>query len=207
MFRGVFLILEKKQNWAWFSLIKRNASDMVKIKKKEKGVNFRTIYGENIKLLLEKRERIINVTIVKSTYFSVYKRCLILLIVAILNLLSLILHILNVHIITGIFILALLELYRLCVIIKEENVVVVKNLGFHLTARYVIGIKSIFIPWEQVQTVFINEVIFRQKVIYVLSLLTKDVDANEKLVPVFFDTLPRLECLKMIYKSLKELEE
>ncbi|KAJ8953035.1 hypothetical protein NQ314_007409 [Rhamnusium bicolor] len=179
---------------------------MVRIKKKEKSANYKTITGENIKLNLEKNEKILKITIFNSSYPSTYRRGVILLVISVLNLLCLILNIFSVKIITGIFITLSIVLYNLYATVKEENLVVVKDLGFQLTTKYLLGVKIIFIPKEQVQKIFINEVIFRHKVIYLLSLLTKEMHINDQLVPLFFDTLPRLACIKLIYKNLKTLE-
>ncbi|KAJ8985945.1 hypothetical protein NQ317_010702 [Molorchus minor] len=85
----------------------------------------------------------------------------------------------------------------------REELILVKNLGIQLTTKYTTGLKTVFIPFEQIRRIFINEVIYRSRVIYVLSLLTKDTDVTEKLVPLFFNTLPRIDCLKVIYKKFK----
>jgi hypothetical protein len=96
----------------------------------------------------------------------------------------------------------------------------VHSLGYQVTSKYIIGQRDLFIPWNQVQSIFINEVIIRvsnsththstfiyyvylqHKVIYLLTILTKE-EGGEKLIPLFAELQPRLKHLELICKHLK----
>ncbi|XP_018578583.1 uncharacterized protein LOC108916768 [Anoplophora glabripennis] len=180
---------------------------MVKIKKKEKTAIFKSAFGTNIKLDILIKDSILKITVLRSVQSEICKRGIILGILVVWSLLSLVLNIFNTKLITAIIIGIFLDLCRLCTSIKEESILTIRGLGFQVTTKYIIGVKTIFIPEEQVQNIFINEVIFRNRVIYVLSLLTKDTINRENLIPLFFETLPRLASLKIIYKHLKAIQE
>lgn len=42
-----------------------------------------------------------------------------------------------------------------------ESLIMVHSLGYQVTSKYVGGQRDLFIPWNQVQSIFINEVIIR----------------------------------------------
>lgn len=91
---------------------------MVKIKKKEKLAIFKSIIGTTIKLDILIKNRVLKIT-VKSIYSEICRRGVLLVILSVCNVLSLILNILNPKLITAIFIVILLDLYRLCTSVKE----------------------------------------------------------------------------------------
>ncbi|CAG9764052.1 unnamed protein product [Ceutorhynchus assimilis] len=92
--------------------------------------------------------------------------------------------------------------------IREEEVLIVKGLGYQIKRKYFLKNTSIFIPYEQVQNVFINEVILRHKVIYILNFLVKgDEEKRPKIVPLFRDILPRLDCLEVIFRNIKYFQD
>jgi hypothetical protein len=65
----------------------------------------------------------------------------------------------------------------------------VHSLGYQVTSKYIIGQRDLFIPWNQVQSIFINEVIIRvsntthTQYIYLLGLFT----AQSNLFVDYFD--------------------
>ncbi|KAL3288906.1 hypothetical protein HHI36_003351 [Cryptolaemus montrouzieri] len=87
--------------------------------------------------------------------------------------------------------------------IIEESFISVEPLGYQLITKYVLGQKSEFIPYERVQNMFINEVIFKQKIIYILTILAKESN-GEILIPLFTGCKPRLKCLEFIYKAFSQ---
>lgn len=58
------------------------------------------------------------------------------------------------------------EIYIYCFIffikiVFSEKVLIIKGFGCHISKKHLIGKRTIFIPYEQIEKVFINEVIFR----------------------------------------------
>lgn len=92
---------------------------MVKIKKKEKFAIFKSVVGTTIKLDILVKGRILKITVFKSIYSEACRRCVLLIILAICNIIILILNIINPKLITAIFIIILLDLYRLCTSVRE----------------------------------------------------------------------------------------
>ncbi|KAJ8925773.1 hypothetical protein NQ315_009621 [Exocentrus adspersus] len=182
-------------------LLENHEAGMVKIKKKEKPATIKNISGSNIKLNILVNDSLLKAAI--SNSYSRHKKCFSLIVLALFGFFSSILNVLSVKTIIPIVLILVLDLYRIISTINEENLVLVRGLGFQLTTKYMVGSKTVFIPQEQVQTVFINECIFRNKVVYVLCLYTKDKN-EEKLIPLFTGILPRLPCLKVIYQQIKE---
>ncbi|XP_015837486.1 uncharacterized protein LOC103314747 [Tribolium castaneum] len=101
---------------------------------------------------------------------------------------------------TAIFLIILS--YQFLGVVYEESLVMVHSLGYQVTSKSLVGQTDLFIPWNQVQSIFINEVIVRHKVIHLLTILTKE-KGKEKLIPLFLDLQPRLKHLEIICKHLK----
>ncbi|KAG5863339.1 hypothetical protein JTB14_000248 [Gonioctena quinquepunctata] len=178
---------------------------MVKIKKKEKSTNFRSIDGNTLKLYVEDKPVLLRVVIFNS-YKPLYKKCIVLLFLVSIELTSLIFNFGSLYVIIVILFIILLG-YRICYTAIEENLVIVKGLGINVETKYIMGSKSQFIPQEQVQNIFINEVILRSKVIYMLTLLTIDGKTKENLFPLFEGTLPRLGLLTVVYNLIRKFNE
>ncbi|XP_044264138.1 uncharacterized protein LOC123010972 [Tribolium madens] len=92
--------------------------------------------------------------------------------------------------------------YHFLGLVYEESLVMVHSLGYHISSKSFVGQKDLFIPWNQVQSIFINEVIVRHKVIHLLTILTRE-KGEEKLIPLFLELQPRLKHLELICKHLK----
>ncbi|CAH1100545.1 unnamed protein product [Psylliodes chrysocephalus] len=174
---------------------------MAPVDVKPKYLNFRNINGNEVRLYINEAPSCLQVTIF-SCQKNLYQKCICLFITAILNSVLLLYNIVTINVILGILIIILLLLYTVCVTTVEENLVIIKDFGIEISKRNVISTKKVFYPQEQVKRVFINEVIFRRKVLFVMTLLLNDLE-NDKLVPLFVDTLPQLELLKVTYSHIK----
>ncbi|KAH1006344.1 hypothetical protein HUJ05_007090 [Dendroctonus ponderosae] len=69
--------------------------------------------------------------------------------------------------------------------VREENLLIVKGLGYQTCSKFAFRKTALYIPYEQVQKVFINEVILRHKVVHVLSLIVHEGSNQQKLIPLF----------------------
>jgi len=91
--------------------------------------------------------------------------------------------------------------------VSEEKLLLVNGLGYQISKKFVIRSSTTFIPYERVQTVFINEVILRHRVIYILSLMVQEDGEHPKLVALFEHIMPKLDCLEVMYRSIKRFED
>nr|CAH0102510.1 unnamed protein product [Daphnia galeata] len=89
-------------------------------------------------------------------------------------------------------------------IIPTESLLVVKTVGLQITTIFASGRKSAkFISWERIQGVVINETITMHQVLFYLAILLKyGHGTTTEILPIFQHSLPRLDCLKKIYKSI-----
>lgn len=59
-----------------------------------------------------------------------------------------------------------------------EEVLIVKHVGYQITSKSLFGKSTEFIPYERVQTVFINEVILRVSLFYSLMWSVKQLSCS-----------------------------
>ncbi|XP_023016498.1 uncharacterized protein isoform X2 [Leptinotarsa decemlineata] len=149
---------------------------MVKIKKKEKYSNFKNINGHHLKLYIDYKPISLKVVVLNSTK-ALYKECTALGLFLGLDIvfLGLSAEPLNIIVVLCIFLLC----YRICITAMEENLVIIKGLGIHIKTKYIVGSRTLFIPQEKVQNIFINEVILKE-------------------------TLPRLGMLTVVYSFTRK---
>lgn len=96
--------------------------------------------------------------------------------------------------------------HKLTSILKSENLLVVKNVGYQIEVNYLFGKKRTFISWPSVESIFINEVISMQRVLFMLTIKTwLEEEKKHKLFPLFQMTSPRLRDIKDVYRLLKLL--
>lgn len=83
-------------------------------------------------------------------------------------------------------------------LIREESVIIMKDFGVQLKARYWLGReKNIFIDNDAIDSVLLHEVIVGSEVHFQVAYLLR----NEKLVPAFNYCHPGLEILQKIYAA------
>ncbi|KAF7274879.1 hypothetical protein GWI33_012459 [Rhynchophorus ferrugineus] len=113
----------------------------------------------------------------------------------------------NTFVITGVLIVLFYVAYiHLCTIL-EENITAIKGFGYQIKAKGRLKDSSIFIPYAIVQHIFLNEVIIKNRVIFLATFLTKNEKGEDKLVPLFTSTVPKLDCLKILYQELVTLHK
>nr|CAH7745935.1 unnamed protein product [Callosobruchus chinensis] len=151
---------------------------MVRYRKKEKSTTFESISGNKLQLYLERKGAAVKIRLTNTGYDAWFRKSILLLGIALLNLLCLLYDIITKNIIVAVFFGALYTFLRLFYIVREESLVMVCDLGMHLETTYLLNKDTKFIPFERVQRIFINEVILREQ-------------------------LPRLNCLEVIYKNIR----
>ncbi|XP_072400086.1 uncharacterized protein [Diabrotica undecimpunctata] len=176
---------------------------MDEIKEKNKYTEFKDINGNPINLHVQEISHCVKITIVNCRK-GLYRKCIIIFIIASLDLICLVFNIFSINVIFTILCLVLMYLYSACNITTEESLVLIKDVGIEISSKQVVGVRKMFFPREQVQKIFINEVIFRNKVLFMLTLFVRDFKNNEKLVPLFTDILPQLAVLKIVYKHIRQ---
>ncbi|XP_033115915.1 phosphatidylinositol N-acetylglucosaminyltransferase subunit H-like isoform X2 [Anneissia japonica] len=98
-------------------------------------------------------------------------------------------------------------LYILFCKVKDETIVLLPSIGIQLQKCSAFGQHSTeFIPYDIVKDVVINEAISMYKVIYYLVVLVNSPtsDSEESVIPVFTNSLPRLDILRVIYNICQE---
>ncbi|VEN57849.1 unnamed protein product [Callosobruchus maculatus] len=151
---------------------------MVKYRKKEKSTTFESINGNKLQLYLEKKDAVVKIRLSNTGYDAWFRKSILLLGIALLNLFCLLYEIISKKIIVAMFFGALYTFFRLFYIVREESLIIVSDLGMQLETMYLLNKNTKFIPFERVQRIFINEVILREQ-------------------------LPRLNCLEVIYKNIR----
>lgn len=103
-------------------------------------------------------------------------------------------------------VLCLLLVVKLRRRVKEESLLVMRSLGLQTTTTFVTGRQeSRFINKENIEDVVISEAISMHSVIFYLVILLHNVDSKApSLVPLFQNTMPRLDALKMVYRGIHD---
>ncbi|CAH0551902.1 unnamed protein product [Brassicogethes aeneus] len=170
---------------------------MDNIMKKTKN-QFNNIDGKPINLNIVKNNNCTLISI--EHHHDIRNSAILLLVIVIFNFICLLKNVFGIFIISSIFILSIFYLFLLLQTVLSENIVIVNNLGYQISTNYLIGSKTAFMPYELVEKIFINEVIYHQKVLFVLTVMISDASkTNNTLVPLFLDSKPRLDVLKQIY--------
>ncbi|XP_055716084.1 uncharacterized protein LOC129809945 [Phlebotomus papatasi] len=89
-------------------------------------------------------------------------------------------------------------------VVESETVTFVKHFGLHKITEYSRKrVENRLIPTHSIHDIIINEVIQRQRVIFMLQILLQpETTVNERLLSIFEKTQPNLQCLEFIYKLL-----
>ncbi|KAL7641866.1 UNVERIFIED_CONTAM: hypothetical protein RMT77_007740 [Armadillidium vulgare] len=104
---------------------------------------------------------------------------------------------------SAIFIQLLILAYRIHVKVISEILLIVYGLGIQSTTEFYTGkYKTKFIPWCSIKDIVIPETVTMQQVVYFMAILLKSNDCceDEKLVPIFLNSWPRLKSLVEIYR-------
>lgn len=90
--------------------------------------------------------------------------------------------------------------------VKEESLLVMRSLGLQTTTTFVTGRQeSRFFNRENIEDVVISEAISMHSVIFYLVILLHNMDSKvPNLVPLFKNTMPRLDALKMVYRGIHD---
>lgn len=106
----------------------------------------------------------------------------------------------------SLIVLCLLLVVKLRRRVKEESLLVMRSLGLQTTTTFVTGRQeSRFINSENIEDVVISEAISMHSVIFYLVILLHNVDSKvPSLVPLFQNTMPRLDALKMVYRGIHD---
>ncbi|XP_075556028.1 phosphatidylinositol glycan anchor biosynthesis class H isoform X2 [Dermacentor variabilis] len=106
----------------------------------------------------------------------------------------------------SLIVLCLLLVVKLRRRVKEESLLVMRSLGLQTTTTFVTGRQeSRFINSESIEDVVISEAISMHSVIFYLVILLHNVDSKvPSLVPLFQNTMPRLDALKMVYRGIHD---
>lgn len=143
---------------------------------------YMNIYGQIIHLTLTRKDNVLGVTLAKNS--NIRFHFIILILTIVLNSISFKLNFISSTTFSVIVLIAVLYIYIRSGSIREESLIAIEPLGYQLNTKYIIGQKSTFIPFENVENIFINEVIFKQKIIYLLTILTKGSN-SDMLIPLF----------------------
>ncbi|KAK9874035.1 hypothetical protein WA026_002388 [Henosepilachna vigintioctopunctata] len=169
------------------------------IKKCQTSETFLNIYQDKIYVSIKRQNNAMGVTVRRNS--KIYLHFIIFILLFLTNVTSFVFNLISTALFSIVFIVLTLSFYIKLGCIIEETLIIIKPLGYQLSTKYLMGQKSKFIPYEKVQNVFINEVIFKQKIIYLLTILAKE-SSGEILLPLFEGCKPRLSCLEFIYKVL-----
>ncbi|CAH1116526.1 unnamed protein product [Phaedon cochleariae] len=169
---------------------------MAEIKKKERQNEFCSIKGHELAVNIEETPIYLKVAIT-SPYKSLCNKCMGLFLLVTIDAVFLLGKLTPMYIIVGFLIISIILMINVCWTSIEETVVIIKGLGVQIETKYVLGSKSNFIPQEEVQTVFINEVIYRNRVLFMLTFLITNGNTKEILIPLFVESLPHLPLLKL----------
>ncbi|XP_056638794.1 uncharacterized protein LOC130446508 [Diorhabda sublineata] len=164
---------------------------------------FKDINGNLLKLHVQEVSQCLKIRIIHCGP-TIYQRCTIIFIIASIDMILLLVNIVSISIILAILCFVLILTYTVCNMTIEENLVVIKDIGIEIAKIKVVGVKRDFFPHEQVQNVFINEVIYRNKVLFVLTLLISGLKKSQ-LVPLFTETFPQLALLKTVFNYMKRI--
>ncbi|XP_059621651.1 uncharacterized protein LOC132265144 isoform X2 [Phlebotomus argentipes] len=98
--------------------------------------------------------------------------------------------------------LVLIPLYLHLHVIESESVTFIRQFGLQNTVKYCSGrVKNRLIPMHSIHDIIINEVIQKQRVIFILQVLLEQ-ETKETIFSLFEQTQPNLLCLEFIYNLL-----
>merc|ERR1712000_143456 len=99
-------------------------------------------------------------------------------------------------IVTGLFVIRLIWK---AMSVKEEKLIVIRELGVHINTRYWSGKEtSLFIEKERIKAVVINEGIRLYNVITYMAFIVKDED---RLICAFENIFPRMDVILSMYRE------
>ncbi|CAG9865432.1 unnamed protein product [Phyllotreta striolata] len=172
----------------------------------EKYANFRDVNGNKLRLYMNEVSTCKQISIL-SDQRGLYKQSIFLFATAIIALVLLEYNLVRIELIVGILFFTIICSYSICTATIEESLLIVEGLGIEINKRNAISTKKLFLPKERIKMIFINEVILRRKILFILTILLRDVDCD-KLIPLFIETLPELKLLKNVlnYVQYKKSE-
>ncbi|KAF2879943.1 hypothetical protein ILUMI_26231 [Ignelater luminosus] len=165
----------------------------------------RNLSGNSILLkITEHDNKALEIIVNYVTENSLHRKWILLLLVIFLNVYSLMYEILSTNYCVVIYVIVLFIIYNIVFTVRQERVLIVEPVGYQIEVHYVFGKSTNFIAWENIKSVFINEVVSKQRVIFIITILTKDTakDASA-IIPLFTRTMPRLTCLEAIYQHIQ----
>uniref|UniRef100_A0A1L8D9J7 Putative conserved plasma membrane protein n=1 Tax=Nyssomyia neivai TaxID=330878 RepID=A0A1L8D9J7_9DIPT len=100
--------------------------------------------------------------------------------------------------------LILLPFYLHRKVVESESITFIRHFGIQKRVKYSENrMENRLIPAHAIQDIIINEVIHRQRVIFVLQLLLEG-STDVQVLSLFEFTKPNLPCLEFIYKTLHD---
>ncbi|KAK4885056.1 hypothetical protein RN001_001327 [Aquatica leii] len=110
----------------------------------------------------------------------------------------------SIYVSIVLILVTLYKLYLTMYSVRFERLIVAEKLGFQVEIHYNYGCIVKYIAWEQIKSILINEVISKQRVIFMLALLVRNtVEDDDSIIPLFTNVMPRLECLETIYQQIE----
>ncbi|XP_076129246.1 phosphatidylinositol N-acetylglucosaminyltransferase subunit H-like [Alosa pseudoharengus] len=93
--------------------------------------------------------------------------------------------------------------------VDHETLLIIRSLGVQVSSSFASGREcTSFIEMSKIKDIVINEAVHIHRVIYYLCILVKDPSDPEmvsSVVPLFFSSKPRLNCLVQVYKACQEV--
>ncbi|XP_044744365.1 uncharacterized protein LOC123306433 isoform X2 [Coccinella septempunctata] len=148
-----------------------------KLKKCNIRRKYLNIYGQVIYLSLMKQDNLMIVSLKKHSDIRLYS--IVFTLGIILNAFSFKIDLIGTILFSIIVSVLVVCMYMKLGSITEEALIAINPLGYQLSTKYIMGQKSTFIPFERVQNIFINEVIYK-------------------------GAKPRIDCLKFLYNELSK---
>lgn len=166
----------------------------------------KNIQGRDIILQITKYDKTMEITVKYASSKFVYLQLITLGVSTLFIHILTVFKIINLTIFINIFCLLILYSYILLSSVMFERLIIIENLGYQIEVHYNYGKSVNFVSWDDIETVFINEVLSRQRVLFIIALLVKvDTKTVNNIIPLFRNIMPRLQCLESIYQHIENL--
>ncbi|XP_014671965.1 PREDICTED: phosphatidylinositol N-acetylglucosaminyltransferase subunit H-like isoform X2 [Priapulus caudatus] len=105
--------------------------------------------------------------------------------------------------------LVILLIIKLHLKVTKESLLVIASLGIQLTTTFASGRTTTqFVEATHVHDVIINEAVTMHRIIFYLAILQNGINyqnKTERLMPLFQNFYPRLDCLRKIYEGVQKV--
>ncbi|KAB0790584.1 hypothetical protein PPYR_02923 [Photinus pyralis] len=166
----------------------------------------KNIQGREIILHITQHDKITEITVKYASTNFIHRQLVTLSASALFIHILMVFQFINLTVFINILCLLIFYGYILLTSVHFEKVIIVENLGYQFEEHYNYGRSVRFVSWDNVKSVFINEVLSKQRVLYILAVLVSDdTKTVNNIIPLFKKIMPRLQCLEFIYRHIEHL--